>query len=255
MFVDTHAHLTDKVFQGREDEIIKLANDMGIEAIITSSVDLESAEACINLSKRYQCVYSSVGLYPEFAESWNGQVGNDLATLAMEDKVVAIGEIGLQYTDGMPDRGQQEVALVEQLKLAYQLKKPVVLHCREAYGAILEILKKNKALLKYGATMHCFSGSKEIAKELLKLDLYFSVGGVSTFKNALALKETLKFLPLERLLFETDSPYLSPHPYRGQVNMPSTIGVIAQNLANIKDIPVEEVAREVRQNTRRLFGI
>ena len=255
MFVDTHAHLTDKVFVGRVEEVISRAKDMGIEKIVTSSVDLETSKKSVILSSQFEEVYSSIGIYPEYIYDWNDDICNQLISLVKNDKVVAIGEIGLQFTGGMPDRESQKRALKEQLHMAYELKLPVILHCREAYGAMLELLKEEKNVLKYGGALHCYSGSSEVAKELVKLGIYISVGGVSTFKNALSLKETLKGVPNEMILFETDSPYLAPHPYRGQINEPSFIPTIAENLARLKGMEVEELALIVRENTRRLLKI
>lgn len=255
MFVDTHAHLTDKAFDGKVDQVIKRSKEMGVEKIVTSSVDLRSSIESTRLAAQFDEVYSSIGIYPEYIYDWDKTLCNQLASLATQNKVVAIGEIGLQFTDGMPDRESQQMVLKEQLHLAYELKLPVILHCREAYGAMLELLKEEKAAIKYGAAMHCYSGSKEIAKELLKLGIYISVGGVSTFKNALSLKETLKSVPNEMILFETDCPYLAPHPYRGQINEPSFIPTIAENLAHLKGMEVEELALIVRENTRRLLKI
>lgn len=255
MFVDTHAHLTDKMYGDNVEEVVNKANQSGVEKIITSSVNIENAKDCVNLTKIYSNVYSSIGIYPEYIYDWNREQCDTLIRLAQDKKVVAIGEIGLQFTADMPDKEGQKEVLVKQMQIAYELRKPIVFHCREAYGAILEIFQKNRQLLKYGGTMHCFNGSKEIAKELLKMGLYISVGGVSTFKNANSLKETLKQIPNENILFETDSPYLTPHPYRGQINMPSFLPTIAQNLSILKDIDVEDLSKLVRENTRRLFGI
>ena len=135
------------------------------------------------------------------------------------------------------------------------MQLPIVIHCRDAYGDCLEVLKKNKEFLKYGGTLHCYGGSKEMAEEFVKLGLYISIGGVSTFKNAEKIKEVAKYIPLEKLLLETDCPYLTPHPYRGKRNAPSFIPVIAENLANLKGISIEEVRKVTTENARRLFRV
>ncbi len=253
MLIDTHAHLTDEAFSGSVDEIISKAKDCTVTKIITSGFDYSSSVEAVKFAEKYQGVYASIGDYPENIYEYNEEIENKLETLAKHDKVVAIGEIGLQYTDGMPDREKQKEIFLKQVALANRCHLPIVIHCRDAYGDMIELLKKNKNLLSHGGTFHCFSGSYEIAREALKLGFYISVGGVSTFKNATSLKETLKKLPLERLILETDCPYLAPHPYRGKLNMPSFVPTIAANLAEIKGVSVEEIAEKTTQNAEKLF--
>ncbi len=253
--IDTHAHLTDKAFEEDRDEIILKSHEMGVENIITSGFNLPSSNDAVFLANSHDGVYASVGVYPENILELDYGTFEKLFTLAQNEKVVAIGEIGLQYTENMPPKEKQKKGLIRQLKLAYELNLPVVLHCRDAYGDMLEILKANKELLKFGGTMHCFSGSREIASELLKLGLHISVGGVSTFKNATSLRNTLIDIPLEKILFETDCPYLAPHPYRGKKNAPYFLPTIAQNLAEIKGEEVDRVIEVVLKNTKELFKI
>ncbi len=255
MFIDTHAHLTDKAFAGREEEILQNAKDCLVEKVITSGFDLASSKEAIDFARKHDGVYASIGFYPEFVQDYTVETEEKLKYLAKDKKVVAIGEIGLQYTDGMPERELQKEVFLKQLKLAYQLEKPVVLHCRDAYGDMIKLLKGNKDLLVFGGTFHCFSGSYEIAMEAIKLGFYISIGGVSTFKNATNVKEVLKNVPLERMLLETDCPYLAPHPYRGKINEPKYIPTIAENLAVLKGVDVETVAKITTENARRLFKI
>lgn len=255
MFVDTHAHLTDVAFQGEVEDIVKRANDCMVKNIITSGYDLQSSFMSVQEAKRHNGVYASVGVYPENIAQLDEKCMEQLAKLGAEKEVVAIGEIGLQYTPNMPDRELQKEGFARQLTLAYSLKKPIVIHCRDAYGDMLELLQKNKNLLVYGGTMHCFGGSKEVARQLIKLGLHISVGGVSTFKNAEGLREVIKSVPLERILLETDCPYLTPSPYRGKRNSPEFIPIIAQNLGEMKGIDVEEVGNITTENARRLFKI
>lgn len=255
MFIDTHAHLTDEAFENDRAEIIKLSNEIGIDAIINSGYNLPSSFDALNLALKYENLYVSAGIYPENIEELDQETYNQLFKLAQNKKVVAIGEIGLQYTEGCPDKEKQKQGFLKQLQLAFELKKPIVIHCREAYGDMIELLKNNKHLLTYGGTFHCFSGSKEIANEALKLGLYISVGGVSTFKNADRLREAISGVPLDSIILETDCPYLTPHPYRGKRNSPSYIPTIAENLANIKGVSVEEVARVTTENAKKLFKI
>ena len=255
MFIDTHAHLTDKAFQGEVDEIIKLSNEMGVEKIITSGFNLSSSFDACCLAERYKNVYASIGFYPENITELNDETYQELYKLSKREKVVAIGEIGLQYTEGCQDKEKQKEGFLKQLQLAHEIGKPIIIHCRDAYGDMMELLKKNKNLLSYGGTFHCYCGSSEIAKEAIKLGLHISVGGVSTFKNAEKLKETIKNIPLEKLLLETDCPYLTPHPFRGKRNSPAYIPTIAENLASLKGAKVDEIAKVTSENARRLFNI
>lgn len=254
MFIDTHAHLTDKAFADNVDEIIKKAKECMVTNIITSSFDLSSSNEAVNLAEKYESVYASIGIYPEYADDYNQKIEDSLEELAKNKKVVAIGEIGLQYTDGMPSHEKQKEVFIRQLQLAHRLKKVVVIHCREAYGDLIDLLKENKNILT-GGTLHCYSGSYEIAKEAIKLGFYISVGGVSTFKNAQNVREMLKKVPLENMILETDCPYLTPHPYRGKLNMPSYIPTIAQSLAELKGVSIDKIAEITTENARRLFNI
>ena len=149
----------------------------------------------------------------------------------------------------------QKKVLIKQLQLANRLNLPVVIHCREAYGDMIEILKENKNLLSSSGTFHCYCGSLEIAQEVIKLGLYISVGGVSTFKNSTRLQETIKQIPLEKIILETDCPYLSPHPFRGKRNEPAQVATIAGHLAELKGTNLEEIEKVTSENARRLFGI
>lgn len=255
MLIDTHAHLTDKAFEGEEEKIIQEAKDCTVKKIITSGYNLPSSKMAVEFCHAHEDIYASVGIYPENIYELDEEVEKSLAELAHDEKVVAIGEIGLQYTDGMPDREVQKRGFVKQIRLAHDLRKPIVIHCREAYGDTLEILKANKEYLTYGGTMHCFGGSEQVAKELIKLGLHISVGGVSTFKNAERLRDVLRVVPIEKILLETDCPYLTPQPYRGRRNSPEYIPLIAENLAKIKGISEQEVASITTENARRLFKI
>ncbi len=255
MFIDTHAHLTDRQFSDDVDIVIENAFQSGIRKIITSGYDLKSSQDAILLAQQYEGLFVSVGVYPENIYEYNEEVENEIIKLAQNSKVVAIGEIGLQYTANMPSKEKQKEVFLKQLKLAYELKKPVVIHCRDAYMDMLNLLKDNKNLISNGGTFHCFSGSIEIAKEILELGFHVSVGGVSTFKNAVSVKEMVKFLPIDRIVLETDCPYLTPTPFRGKRNEPKYILSIAENLAQIKNINIEDVGKKTSENARRLFNL
>lgn len=255
MLIDTHAHLTDEAFGGEVEGIIERSRGNGVEKIITSGYNLPSSISAVELSEKYEGVYATIGVYPENIYELNDHVEREIFTLGQNDRVVGIGEIGLQYTEGMPDREAQKEGFIRQIKLAHKLKKPIVIHCREAYGDTLEILKENREFLTYGGTMHCFGGSEEVARELIKLGLYISVGGVSTFKNAERLRGVIKSVPLDRIILETDCPYLAPMPFRGKRNSPEYIPTIAEALAITKGVDVMCVAEQTTQNARRLFKI
>lgn len=255
MLIDTHCHLTDKQFCDDIEAVIAHSRDMGVKFFVTSGFDLDSSIKAVEFASAHNNVFASIGIYPEYSGFADEKTFAQLEELASSKKVVAIGEIGLQFTDGAPEKEVQIKVFERQIDLAYRLKKPIVIHCREAMGICLETLEKKRDKLVYGGTMHCFSGSRESALRVLKLGLNISVGGVSTFKNASNLREALSFVPLERILLETDCPYLAPHPYRGQRNSPAFLPTIAENLAKILGKDVSEVEKVTSQNALKLFGL
>lgn len=252
MFIDTHAHLADERFKDNLNEVIKYAFDMGVEKIICSASDINSSRASITLASQFENVYATIGVHPQEAFNFSDKDIQVLRELAQNKKVVGIGEIGLEYRDGCPDRETQKDAFRKQIALAQELNLPIVIHCREAVGDTLEVLKEFNNLK---GTFHCFSESLESAKIILNLGLHISVGGVVTFKNGRRLQEVVPELPLERLLLETDCPYLAPEPNRGKLNQPAYIPLIAEKIAALKNIPVGEVATQTTLNARRLFNI
>lgn len=251
MFIDTHSHLYDEKFKDNIDKIITNALESKVEKIIVAGTDIESCKQTLHLAEKYDCLYASVGFYPQYVEKYNEK---ELINLAKNKKVVAIGEIGIDKTYDVSLDKQKEVFL-KQLRLACELHLPVVIHGRESYGEIVNILKANKELLKFGGTFHCYTGSKELAKEIVKLGFCISVGGVSTFANSTNVKEMIKSLPLENLILETDCPYLAPVPMRGRVNQPAYIPYIAQNLAELKGVSVEKIEEITTKNAKRLFNL
>ena len=255
MFVDTHAHLTDEQFVGDVENILEKAKDVGVEKIITSGFDVSSSQEAVQFAEKHEGVFASIGVYPCECDKVEKDYIEGLRELAKSKKVVAIGEIGLEKREGAPDLESQKKCFLEQIKLAYEVQKPIVIHCREAIGDMLNFLREHKDLLKFGGTFHCFGGSKEVAREILDLGFHISLGGVSTFKNAHAVKEAILTVPLEKILLETDCPYLAPEPFRGKRNDPSFVPYIAENVAKIKGVSVEEVGRVTSENARRLFGI
>lgn len=254
MFVDTHCHLTDEKLSDSEN-ILKKSHEMGVAKMITSGFDLPSSIEAVKFAEKHEGVFASIGIYPCEVDKVDENYIEKLKALAKNDKVVAIGEIGLELRENCPSFERQKEVLVEQLILAHELKLPLVFHCREAIGKMLEILKENKHLLEFGGTLHCFTESKEVAKEIVKLGLHISIGGVSTFKNARHVQEAIGVVPLEKMLLETDSPYLAPTPFRGQINTPAFIPYIAENIAKIKGISTAEVGEITTANATKLFKI
>ncbi len=249
---DTHAHYDDEKFEGIRDELFGKMNDFGVELIINNSTDCKgSAKAVLEMSEKYGICHSAIGIHPECIEQ-NGEFDKDLlASLLRNKKVVALGEIGLDYY-WSPDKKEEQKALFsEQLALANDMGLPVIVHDREAHGDTFEILKK----FRPKGTIHCFSGSKELALETVKLGMYIGVGGVVTFSNARKLVEVVEAVPIERILLETDAPYLAPVPFRGKLCHSGMIVRIAEKIAEIKGISTNEVLKITRQNTKELYNI
>ena len=251
-FIDTHCHLSDDAFTGEEDSYIARAFDAGVEIMLQPDVDSSGRKSMFELCDRHPGVLRPMlGLYP-------GSVGKDWKTeidrmLDYSDRdVVAIGEIGLDYHEGKEFEKEQKEALHWQLDFAMEKGLPVNIHMRDAMGDLLEVLRQHKGLR---GNMHAYSGSRESFMELQKLgDWRLGVGGVVTFKNA-SLAEVVRKVPLERIVLETDSPYLTPVPFRGRRNESSYIPFIAAKVAELKGVSVEEVAETTTRNAKNLFGI
>ena len=251
MFVDAHAHLYD----GDVKLIIENAKNNLVQKIICASSDIETMQKAVAISNENECVFATIGIHPQDAEQFSAEIEIFMKKLAKNPKVVAIGEIGLDYHYDGPAHDLQKKVFRAQLKIAYELKKPVQIHIRDAMSDALDILSENQKLLKYGGVVHCFNGSKEDAEKIIGLGLDFTIGGVCTFKNAKSLQETLKFLPLEKIMLETDSPYLAPEPVRGTKNESKNIPYIAQKIADLKGVDIQEVARQTTKNVERVFKI
>lgn len=255
MLIDTHAHLNDVQFADVKTTI-QNAIDMTVEKMICSGNDVSTSQQAVELANEYQNVFAAVGIHPQDVTTNYLEELKAIQSLAVQNsKVVAIGEIGLEYREGCPDKVLQQQAFLAQVKLAHTLHLPIVIHCRDAIGDMLQLLQENRALLTYGGTFHCFSESLESAKIILNLGLYISIGGVVTFKNAKRLQEVVSKLSLERILLETDCPYLAPEPHRGHRNEPAYIPLIAEKVAMLQQMPADIVASVTSANARRLFGI
>ncbi len=254
MLIDSHAHLDDSRFDKDRDSLIKSLEANGIELVINIGADLKTSIASVSLAEKYPNIYATVGVHPHDVKDMDNSTLEILRSLAQRDKVVAIGEIGLDfYYDNSP-RDDQRKWFREQLKLAKELNLPVVIHSRDAQQETFDILKEAQDGNLRGV-MHCYSGSKEMAMEYIKLGFYISLAGPVTFKNARSLKEVAISVPLDRLLVETDSPYLAPEPHRGKRNEPLFVKYVAGTIAELKGISYEELAKATNRNTKELFGI
>jgi TatD DNase family protein len=248
---DTHAHYDDLKFEADRDAVLKASLEHGVSLIVNPACDLKSCAAVLDLARRYDFLYAAVGVHPEAAvEDGNGDYLSAVAEYAKAGKVVAIGEIGLDYYYDIPKDIQRRV-FEEQLALANDLGFPVIVHDREAHGDTFELLKRYRPK----GIVHCYSGSAEMAEELVKLGLYIGFTGSVTFQNAKKLLLAAQAVPEDRILLETDSPYLSPAPYRGLRNDSSRIPVIAERLAELRGTDAQTLIDRARENGCRVYGI
>lgn len=252
ILVDTHAHLGHQAFAGELPAVLVRAWEAGLGWVLNVADDMVSAAAGAQLAAREPRLFASVGVHPHQARTWKEETREELAVLLRCPKVVAVGETGLDYHYGFSKPAVQRQVFREHLKLAKEHSLPVIIHAREADGDLLEILSTFAPL---EGVVHCFWSSADIARRYLDLGLYLGVGGAVTFRNSGALRETLRELPLERLLLETDAPYLTPHPYRGRRNEPAMVSLVAIALAELFAIDPEEVRRCTSRNAARLFKV
>ena len=248
---DTHAHYNDKAFNEDRTNLLDSFTESGILGVINCGTDIEESKNSIALSKEYDFMYCAVGFHPEEIHKANENYLNEIKELSKHKKCVAIGEIGLDYYWVKDNKEEQKRIFTEQVILANELNLPVIIHSRDAHNDTLEILKKYKPK----GVLHCFSGSVEVMKEVLKLGMYIGLGGAVTFKNARVPLEVAKELPLERLLLETDCPYMSPVPMRGKRNQSTYISFVAEKIAEVKNLTKEEVLTTANNNAFKLFNI
>ena len=249
---DTHAHLDFPQFDSDREEAIERALAAGVGIIINVGADLASSRRAVALAEAHPQIYAAVGVHPHDAKTLTEEVLTELRELARHPQVVAIGEIGLDFYRDLSPRDVQRQAFERQLALARELDKPVIIHDREAHAEVMDTLRRWQGLR---GVLHCFSGGLEMARRAVELGFYISIAGPVTFKNARRLPEIVRQLPLERLLIETDCPYLAPHPHRGERNEPAYVRLVAEAVAEIKGLPLEEVARVTTANTQTLFGL
>jgi TatD DNase family protein len=252
---DTHAHIDGEDYDGDREEMLARAKKAGVVAVVTFGDTMESSARAVKLAASHESVFAGVGVHPENAFPFTQEDDDRLAAWTKEKNVVAIGEIGLDYywEKDEEKRKLQRKMFVRQLALARDLDLPVCIHDREAHGDTMAILKKEGKGLK--GVLHCFSGSYEMAQEIYKMGWYIGVDGPLTYKNAAKLPEIVEKFPLERILVETDAPYLAPVPMRGKQNEPAFVRYVAEKVAEIKGISVENVAKQTSTNAEELYGI
>lgn len=249
--VDTHCHLNHKDFNDDREDIFKEIEE-NMEFVVNIGYDLSSSRKSLEYAEKYKNVYATVGLHPtDIGDEWNPIVENALLEMGKNEKVVAIGEIGLDYHWMTKNESVQKQWFREQMEIARKLNKPVVIHTREATEDTVKILKEFPDL---HGIVHCYPGSYEIAMEVIG-NYYFGIGGVLTFKNSKKMVEVVKKLPLERLVIETDAPYLTPEPFRGKRNLPEYVKYVVEKIAEIKGVSAEEVAKITNQNAKEVYKI
>lgn len=249
---DSHAHYESEQFDTDRDELLQALPQRGVVGIINMGTDILTCRQTISLTEKYDYIYGAVGIHPECAKDLPDNWLSQLRTFLQHNKIIAVGEIGLDYhwLELCPKERQQEVFSV-QLELAGELDYPVVLHDREAHGDMMDFMRKYRPK----GVMHCFSGSVEMARELIKLGLYIGLDGPVTFKNARHSVEVAKEIPLEKLLLETDAPYMAPVPFRGKRNDSSYIRYIGERIAEIRGVAPEVIFNATTENTKRLFSV
>lgn len=254
MYIDTHVHLNADQYENDVDEVIARALEAGVTKMVVVGFDRKTINKAMELTERYSSIYAVVGWHPVDAIDCTKEDLKWIESLAAHPKVVGIGETGLDYHwDKSPKEIQQEV-FRKQIQLAKKVDLPIIIHNRDATADVVRILKEEEAD-KTGGIMHCFGGSVETAKECIAMNFIISLGGPVTFKNAKMPKKVATEIPLDKLLIETDAPYLAPHPYRGKRNEPSYVTLVAEEIAKLKGMSVDEVAKATTANALKIFNI
>ncbi len=251
---DTHCHLDDERFGEDRLQVIQRMREMDVLNAVVVGSDMLSSQSAMAFAAANEGFYGAVGIHPHEAKTYREGDLKKLTKMLQAPKVVALGEIGLDFYYDLSERSVQKEVCLKQMALAYELNVPVIYHVRDAHGEMLQIMKSQKGKLAPGV-IHCFSGSAESAKEYLRLGFYISFAGPITFKKAPNLWEAAAAVPLDRLLVETDSPYLSPEPMRGRRNEPGYVRYVAQKLAELKDISLEQLAQITTQNAKTIYRI
>ena len=253
MYFDTHVHLNSEKYEDVE-KVIADAIENGVSKMIVVGYDLETSQKAVEIASNFDFVYAAVGIHPSEVKTANLSDLEAIETMLADRKVVAIGEIGLDYHWDKDNKEYQKRFFVEQIKLASKYKLPLIIHSRDAAQDTFEVLKENKKYYEKGI-MHCYSYSSEMAEKFISLGFKIAFGGALTFLNSKENKEVVKNIDLENLLIETDAPYLTPHPYRGKTNEPKYIYLVVEEMAKIKNIDKEKIAKITYDNACKVFGI
>ena len=251
--IDSHCHLDFDQFDGRRDEVLEAARTAGVHTVVNIGVDLASSIKSVQLAEQYDMVYASVGVHPHDARTLDDETHDRLEELIGHDKVIAVGEIGLDYYRDLSPRKVQRAAFRRQLELAVEHGLPVVIHTRKALDEAVEIMRDYAPRLA-GGVFHCFEGDTDSVDGVFDLGLIISVGGVVTFKNS-QMSRVAAAVPLEKMILETDAPFLTPVPFRGKTNSPAHVRYVYEKVAELKGIPVTEVERVVDRTCRKLFRL
>ena len=253
MFYDTHCHINDAAFAQDQMAVIKNAADNGVKYMNVVGCDWETSRTAVELAKKHENIFAVVGVHPSDSDTYCDELEEALKTWAKEPKVVAIGEIGLDYHYEDTNKEVREIVFRRQLRLSHELGLPIVIHSRDAMADTIRILKEERKEGDYKGVFHCYSGSYEDALTLFKMGFHLGVDGPLTYPNSRKLPEIVKKMPIERLLIETDCPYLSPQPKRGKRNEPAYVGMVAEKIAELRGISVEAAAKATTENAKRLF--
>ena len=254
MLIDTHAHMNDKRLIDDADNIVSNMLNDNLSKIINVGYDRESSNTAFELAKKYDNLYCAVGIHPHDAKLATTSDYYLFESLYKDEKTVAIGEIGLDYYYDLSPREVQKRVFVEQLELAHSLQAPVVIHLRDAYQDMYDLLKENNSLLTYGILVHCYSGSKEMMARYNEFNPYYSFGGAVTFKNATEKPNIIRSMDVNKLLLETDCPYMTPVPFRGTTNYPRYVNLVAERIADILSVTKEEIEEITTSNAYAFFN-
>ncbi|MFE3576179.1 TatD family hydrolase [Lysinibacillus sp. NPDC059133] len=254
MFIDTHVHLNADQYEEDLQEVIDRALEAKVETMVVVGFDRKTIEKTMQLVEQYDFVYGVIGWHPVDAIDCRQEDLNWIEELAAHPKIVGIGETGLDYYWDKSPKDVQQTLFRKQIHLAQKLNLPIIIHNRDATGDVVQILREENAA-SVGGVMHCFSGSVETAHECIAMNFMISLGGPVTFKNARMPKEVATEIPLEHLMIETDAPYLAPHPYRGKRNEPALVPLVAEEIARLKGLTIEEIAQVTTANAKNFFKI
>ena len=254
LLIDTHTHYDNEAFEGDRDSLLPTLVSRGIAYVVNMGYDIESSKTSRDLAARYDFIWFAAGIHPHDAAGAPPDFEKAIAEILNDGKAVALGEIGLDYHYDYSPREKQREVFARQISLAGGLGMPVVIHDRDAHADIIDILSAHKDELR-GGVCHCFSGDRRLAGQALELGLYIAFGGALTFKNSREIADAAAYTPSDRLLLETDCPYLSPAPYRGRRNDSTRLGIIAERVAQIRGADVDEIAKITAENAKKLFSI